>query len=410
MITDEEDTIPTVIKQIKQNLAIPDQEEEDVLRTRIVSVQDFLQEKDLWRGAIQAEMSQLFEEKKALVRSSLAHVQGLKEAGRQVEIIPSKLVITLKPGPKRKIRIVACGNFLEFKGEELFAAGADASALRFTLKVAAEERWRILTVDIKVAFLNAPLLTTTRERGEVQDEVMFVLKPPSLLVKLGYAQADEAWIAEKAMYGLRQSPRSWSIYRDSVMAELMIPNVTITQADSEPNLWILRRSSDNALKGVILVYVDDMLITGEAEVAKLALEQIQKVWQTSTPEEVCEGRGTKFLGMEILKKGEVIRALQTAYVEDRLETNLGGDWRKAKNSLMPCPKEMEDVAEEDVQPHQVRDAQRVVGELLWLVTRGFHYFKAGANGLEMSKEGGAVGRPGVEIPEGHQRGRIELSP
>jgi len=59
-------------------------------------------------------------------------------------------VITLKPGPKRKIRIVACGNFLEFRGEELFAAGADASALRFTLKVTAEEKWKVLTVDIKL--------------------------------------------------------------------------------------------------------------------------------------------------------------------------------------------------------------------------------------------------------------------
>ena len=129
MITDEEDTIPTMVRQIKQNLIVPEIEEEDVLRTRIVSAQEFLQEKDLWRGAIQAEMNQLFDEKKALVRSSLSYVQSLKETGRPIEIIPSKLVITLKPGPKRKIRIVACGNFLEFKGEELFAAGADASAL-----------------------------------------------------------------------------------------------------------------------------------------------------------------------------------------------------------------------------------------------------------------------------------------
>ena len=131
-------------EEVKQKLTLPEVEEEDVLRTRIVSVNEFLQEKDLWRGAIQAEMTQLFDEKKALVRSSLSYVQSLKETGRAVEIIPSKLVITLKPGPKRKMRIVACGNFLEFKGEELFAAGADASALRFTLKIAAEERWRIL--------------------------------------------------------------------------------------------------------------------------------------------------------------------------------------------------------------------------------------------------------------------------
>ena len=369
MITDEEDTIPTIVKQVKQRLTIPEVEEEDVLRTRIVSVNEFLQEKDLWRGAIQAEMTQLFDEKKALVRSSLSYVQSLKETGRAVEIIPSKLVITLKPGPKRKMRIVACGNFLEFKGEELFAAGADASALRFTLKIAAEERWRILTVDIKVAFLNAPLVTTTRDQGMVQEDVMFVLKPPSLLIKLGYAQATEAWIAEKAMYGLRQSPRSWSIYRDRVMMDLEIPNIVINQADSEPNLWILRSSLDDTLKGLILVYVDDMLITGSKEITTLVLEKIQKVWQTSIPEEVLDGTSSKFLGMEIARNGEVIRALQTAYVEDRLETNLGGDWRTVKDAWMPCPREIDDTPEEDVQPAHVKEAQRVVGELLWLVTR-----------------------------------------
>ena len=268
------------------------------------------------------------------------------------------------------MRIVACGNFIESRaGEELFAAGADASALRLTLKVAAEERWRILTVDIKVAFLNAPLVTTTRDQGKVQEDVVFALKPPVLLVKLGYAQSSEAWIAEKAMYGLRQSPRSWSIYRDRVMMDLEIEKINITQATSEPNLWVLKSTEDETLQGLILVYVDDMLITGRDEVVTRTLEQIQRVWQTSTPEEVADGASTKFLGMEIVKKGEVIRALQTSYVEDRLETNLGGDWKKAKETWMPCPKEIDDAVEDDVQPSHVKEAQRVVGELLWLVTR-----------------------------------------
>ena len=369
MITDEEDTVPSMVRQIKQNLAVPEVEDEDVLRTKIVSVQDFLKEKDLWHDAIRAEMNQLFEEKKALVRSSLTYIQKLKETGRQVEVIPSKLVITLKPGPKRKIRIVACGNFLESRGEELFAAGADASALRFTLKVAAEERWKVLTVDIKVAFLNAPLVTTTKDQGDLQDDVMYVLKPPSLLVKLGYADVSEAWIAEKAMYGLRQSPRSWSIYRDRVMAGLEIEEIVINQATSEPNLWILRHHREDTLRGMILVYVDDMLITGEEKVVTKTLEQIQRVWQTSTPEEVTNGKSSKFLGMEIVKEGEVIRARQTSYVEDRLETNLGGDWRSVRDTWMPCPKEIDDSAEENAQPSHVREAQRLVGELLWLVTR-----------------------------------------
>ena len=36
---------------------------------------------------------------------------------------------------------------------------------------------------------------------------------------------------------------------------------------------------------------------------------------------------------------------------------------------MPCPREIDDPPEEDVQPSHVKEAQRVVGELLWQVTR-----------------------------------------
>lgn len=64
------------------------------------------------------------------------------------------------------------------------------------------------------------------------------------------------------------------------------------------------RPSDDSLKGLILVYVDDMLITGRSEVVARTLEQIQRFWQTSTPDEVADGVSSKFLGVEIVKKGE----------------------------------------------------------------------------------------------------------
>ena len=79
--------------------------EEEVLRTRIVPVAEFLRETDCWKEAIEAEMKQLFEEKEALEKSSLKNLPKEKERGTMVELIPSKLVITPKPGPRRKIRI-----------------------------------------------------------------------------------------------------------------------------------------------------------------------------------------------------------------------------------------------------------------------------------------------------------------
>ena len=156
-------------------------EEEEVLRTRIVPVAEFLRETDCWKEAIEAEMKQLFEEKEALEKSSLKNLPKEKERGYHGGVDTVKIGYYAKAwtSPQNPYRIVACGNFVENKvGEELFAPGADASALWMLLKAAAEERWSLLTVDIRVAFLNAPLTTTTKDGELTDEEVVFALKPP----------------------------------------------------------------------------------------------------------------------------------------------------------------------------------------------------------------------------------------
>ena len=75
--------------------------------------------------------------------------------GKRLEVVPSKVVITLKPGPRRKIRLVACGNFVDRTCEEekdrcLYASGADAVCIRYVLKRAAEEDWKASVMDIRV--------------------------------------------------------------------------------------------------------------------------------------------------------------------------------------------------------------------------------------------------------------------
>lgn len=124
------------------------------------------------------------------------------------------------------------------------------------------------------------------------------------------------------------------------------------------------------LRGVILVYVDDMMITGETGLANTVVKELQKVWQTSEPEGIEEGKPTKFLGMEIEKKGESIKASQTSFIKDRLMMNLGEDWMRAKGSSTPCSRDIGEVEDEkEITPEEVREAERIVGELLWWVTR-----------------------------------------
>ena len=188
----------------------------------------------------------------------------------------------------------------------------------------AENDWELITTDVKVAFLNAPLTTTLKDGTE--GNFVFALKPPTLLVRLNFAREDEVWVAEKAIYGLRQAPRCWSIHRDEVLTNLRVKGCYLRQVASEANLWVLEEEDGQNMKGMMLVYVDDLLITGEKVYAEALVEEIQKTWQTSTPERICDGQVTKFLGMEIYKEGVNIKASQTSFIKDRLSVNLGENW------------------------------------------------------------------------------------
>ena len=72
-----------------------------------------------WLAAIDAEVQSLLEGKKEalkkITRKELEEIQEkAAQQGRTVEIIPSKLVFTIKAGPnggKRKTRWVICGNY-----------------------------------------------------------------------------------------------------------------------------------------------------------------------------------------------------------------------------------------------------------------------------------------------------------
>ena len=132
MLKDEMKVMDVVYEELKKVKSAMPKEEEPVLRTRVVSPKELLREAPQWDEAIRKELHQLFEEKKALRRIDEDEFKSLQEKwGRKLEVLPSKVVITLKPGPRRKIRLVACGNFVdpasaEQKDQCLYASGADA--------------------------------------------------------------------------------------------------------------------------------------------------------------------------------------------------------------------------------------------------------------------------------------------
>ena len=197
---------------------------------------------------------QLFEEKWALVCLSESELQEVRDRyGHRLVVIPMKGVLTKKPGPRRWFRLVACGDY----EMDVYASGADAVAVRYALKRAAEEQWSGVVIDVKAAFLNAPLVD--EDDGEDPAAVAVILRPP-LLVKLGFAKPGEHYGADKPIYELRQSPKRWGDHRDRRLLTMRTASGYIFRPSEAERGSLEEQEIGGQLFGLILIYVDDMLI------------------------------------------------------------------------------------------------------------------------------------------------------
>ena len=193
-----------------------------------------------------------------------------------VQVLPAKTVFTVKPGKgdswfRRKCRVVGCGNFEKASpGQELFAGGVPADVLRACLIQASHMKFAAWITDIKNAFLLAPLPCESQGR--------ILLRPPKILEELGITESDEIWEITRAVYGLRQSPRWWSTYRDNVLrqAEWESENgrIHLSQSPVETNLWLIVIEG-GAIVGFMIVYVDDLMILSTSSVAHQVYNWIQ---------------------------------------------------------------------------------------------------------------------------------------
>ena len=374
------ETIRIVEKLRKMSEALED-EEEEVLQTKIVSQKEVLAEWEKWIEPATNEIDSLIPEKRALRPQEEGEVQKkieeAKKKGVVIELIPSKLVYTKKPGRrggKRKVRWVVCGNFESRTAEEeTYSAGADATAFRVACWLSAQHQWSGYVVDVKTAFLNAAMNST-------EDTQLLLVAPPPILVEKGLLKRGVMYIPERAIYGLRRSPRLWGEHRDHILADLEIAMkeneeekevLILEPLASEPNLWrVLSRGSDQ-LRGLLMTYVDDIFIAGSPEVSKAILQKIMSTWTTSPPEEITE-EGVKFLGMEVKKKKseeglDVWHLSQRSYLADLL----AAEDPQMKPRKVPITKDQAMMPKDTgtTSPNDVRLAQKIVGEMLWVVTR-----------------------------------------
>ena len=373
------------------------EEEDEVLQTRIVGNSEVVREPEKWKDAINKELNENLMGK-AIHRLSPEEVKELTNTfdGR-VEIVPGKAIHSIKaPDGRRKCRIVVCGNYLGEDGlpadptakkkrdPAYYASGADVTALRVALAEASTHEWHCATLDVKAAFLNADLEEGAKKRDEKR---VVLVQPPKIIVKLGFAVEGEMWQVDRALYGLRESPRCWGNHRDAgirtIKTEYEIPlgdgvmkkSRVLRQCDTEENIWRIEEiyedhegkpTGTNMILGLLLVYVDDFLMLGNRDTVQWLARKVEDMWEITPVEWANPCQGLRYCGTEILRlTNGSFHINQQAYIRELVKRHeLEGETMSS-----PIRDFMEPEDEENVTPEEVKKAQQLAGELQWVSSR-----------------------------------------
>eukprot|EP00268_Persea_americana_P044937 TRINITY_DN4553_c2_g1_i10.p1 TRINITY_DN4553_c2_g1~~TRINITY_DN4553_c2_g1_i10.p1 ORF type:complete len:308 (+),score=35.45 TRINITY_DN4553_c2_g1_i10:1732-2655(+) len=257
-------------------------------------------------------------------------------------IIGSKWVYSIKHRSngsidRYKARLVAQGYKQEYgiDYEETFAPVAKMTTVRCLLAVAASRNCPLWQMDVKNAFLHGDL-----------KEVVYMRPPP------GYScPPHHVCKSTKSLYGLKQAPRAWfEKFRSAIL------QAHFYQSSNDSSLFI-RRSSHGYT--ILLIYVDDMIISGNDHDG---IDEL-KTHLMSTFKMKDLGSLTYFLGLEVQQNKDGIQITQSKYVDDLIHSARLGD---AKTFATPIELNVK-LSKDD--GHPLPDPtifRRLVGSLLYL--------------------------------------------
>ena len=220
-------------------------------------------------------------------------------------------------------------------------------------------------IDVVAAFLQTPL-------KELEGAPLVYGIPPKVLIKAGLCRPGELWRLTHAVYGLQESPKLWGSYRDLRLAQVQLvfegKRVTLLQGTVEPSWWsVLQEGS--LLIGIVVVYVDDLLICGHTAIIRELAQAIRTIWQTSDLQLISDGP-LRFLGIEISRCTQGYALSQKSYIEELIRLHSLPGTRK---DVIPISKDLAVFAVEEGEGEysegELRVAQQWAGELLWVSQR-----------------------------------------
>ena len=323
---------------------------EEVLQSRTVSLEEVYAEVEKWTPAFKKEVETLTNG--PVIRVSKKDLCG--EPGEDYDILPAKAVAVIKP-EKLKGRVVVCGNMAVGQAhEDTSVGGVDSMAVRTTVHVAANRGWEVGSTDVKSAFLQAP-----RRGGKTT-----YVQPPQVLQKMGLVAKDEVWRVQCALYGFVESPSDWGACRDKKLKtfewEFEGEQMQLVQSP-ERHLWWMRDRLGE-MRGLVGVYVDDILAAGEKNLLDVFFREINGLWECTPPEYAEREKSMRFCGFEIRKTADGFDLHQESYIRDMLQRH-----QVEATEHSPLPKVEEGEDEEDKK--DLREAQMLAGELNWVTQR-----------------------------------------
>ena len=152
------------------------------------------------------------------------------------------------------------------------------------------KEWKVRQIDVNNAFLN----------GELSEDV-YMTQPEGFESKEGYICK-----LNKALYGLKQAPRAWYEKLKGCLTDWQFIN---SKADT--SLFI---KHDTRGLIIVLIYVDDILITGpDSDLLEVFITKLSTVFALKDL-----GLVAYFLGVEVCYTAQGMHLSQTKYIKDLL--------------------------------------------------------------------------------------------
>ena len=291
-----------------------------------------------WKKAMDEEMS-------ALKENQTFKITPLPE-GRKA--VGGRWVYARKLGPNNeeqyKARFVAKG-YSQLPGidyGETFSPTARMTSLRALVELSVEYGLVLHQMDVKTAFLNAPI-----------DTELYVEQPQGYEVK---DQNGEEMVCRlnKSLYGLKQSGRNWN---EMLHSHFIAQGFKQSLADS----CVYSMCSDKEMT-IVIIWVDDIIIATDSDIAmnkvKRALNEKFKMKDM--------GEISYFLGIKFTCENDAITLDQSRYIT-RILSRFGLENCKPKGTPYDVGLDNE-IDSNDTELVDCRLYREIVGSLIYVMT------------------------------------------